>query len=81
MPASRWLTLSGRELTLFYQGQPEEAVETPDPLAAVDGIVSQYKSAPMDHLPMFHGGWVGYFGYDIVRCVEPRLSEVARVMT
>ena len=75
LPASRWLTLSGRELTLFYQGQPEEVFETPDPLATVDGIVSQYESAPIDHLPMFHGGWVGYFGYDVVRCVEQRLSE------
>ena len=24
---------------------------------------------------MFHGGWVGYFGYDTVRYVEPRLKE------
>ena len=29
----------------------------------------------MVHLPMFHGGWVGYFGYDTVRCVEPRLAQ------
>ena len=24
---------------------------------------------------MFHGGWVGYFGYDTVRYVEPRLAQ------
>jgi anthranilate synthase component 1 len=29
----------------------------------------------MAHLPMFHGGWVGYFGYDTVRYVEPRLAQ------
>ena len=24
---------------------------------------------------MFHGGWVGYFGYDTVRYAEPRLGQ------
>jgi anthranilate synthase component 1 len=31
----------------------------------------------MPHLPVFHGGWVGYFSYDTVRFVEPRLADHA----
>lgn len=33
--------------------------------------------APLDSLPVFHGGWVGYFSYDTVRYVEPKLANTA----
>jgi len=62
-------------LTLFDGGAPIEVIEGSDPLAAIDDILGRYRSAPMAHLPMFHGGWVGYFGYDTVRYVEPRLAQ------
>ena len=75
LPASRWLTVTGHVMTLVEDGGPSEVIEDPDPLAAVDKILGRYQSAPMAHLPMFHGGWVGYFGYDTVRYVEPRLAE------
>ena len=75
LPASRWLTVNGHTLTLFDGGAPSEVIEGPDPLAAIDEIVGRYRSAPMAHLPMFHGGWVGYFGYDTVRYVEQRLAQ------
>ena len=75
LPASRWLTVTGHVLTLVEESGPSEVIEDPDPLAAVDKILGRYQSAPMAHLPMFHGGWVGYFGYDTVRYVEPRLAE------
>ena len=75
LPASRWLTVNGHTLTLFVGGAPNEVIEGSDPLAAIDDILGRYRSAPMAHLPMFHGGWVGYFGYDTVRCVEPRLAQ------
>jgi anthranilate synthase component 1 len=75
LPASRWLTVTGHVMTLVEESGPSEVIEDPDPLAAVDKILGRYQSAPMAHLPMFHGGWVGYFGYDTVRYVEPRLAE------
>ena len=75
LPASRWLTVNGHTLTLFDGGASIEVIEGFDPLAAIDDILGRYRSAPMAHLPMFHGGWVGYFGYDTVRYVEPRLAQ------
>ena len=75
LPASQWLTVSGHSVTRYQDGQPTDSFEASDPLAAVDDVLSAYNSAPMAHLPMFHGGWVGYFGYDTVRYVEPRLAK------
>jgi anthranilate synthase component I len=47
------------------------AVETPDPYGAVAEHLSQYELAPVEGLPPFAGGAVGFFGYDLVRTVEP----------
>ncbi len=48
--------------------------ESQDPLAEVDAFREQFTSAPIEGLPVFHGGLVGYFGYDTVRFVEQRLA-------
>jgi len=44
-------------------------------LAAVSAILDTYRSPVIEGLPPFHGGLVGYLGYDIVREVE-RLPDV-----
>ncbi|MEL0137990.1 MAG: anthranilate synthase component I [Halieaceae bacterium] len=77
LPAKRWLAVSGSTLTVYEHDEPVEVVNTEDPLSQFDLIRARYQSAPMPDLPVFHGGWVGYFGYDTVRFVEPRLAESA----
>ena len=77
LPAKKWLPVSGATLTLYEGETPLEVIHTEDPLAAFDQIRARYHSAPMPELPVFHGGWVGYFGYDTVRYVENRLAKSA----
>ena len=43
-------------------------------LAAVEAMLDKYRAPSIDGLPPFHGGIVGYLGYDTVREVE-RLSN------
>src|SRR5690348_15750076 len=47
----------------------------PDPVADRYGAVAErlaaYRPAPVEDLPPFAGGAVGFFGYDLVRTVEP----------
>jgi anthranilate synthase component 1 len=45
--------------------------DAPDPYAAVSDYLSRFKLAPVADLPPFAGGAVGFFGYDLVRTVEP----------
>ena len=42
-----------------------------DPYALVANDVARFSQAPTDDDPPFTGGAVGYFGYDLVRTVEP----------
>jgi anthranilate synthase component 1 len=48
-----------------------EECEAPDPYAAVAEHLSRFRPAPVEGLPPFSGGAVGFFGYDLVRTVEP----------
>jgi anthranilate synthase component 1 len=48
-----------------------EASEAPDPYAAVAESLDRFQLAPVEDLPPFAGGAVGFFGYDLVRTVEP----------
>lgn len=51
----------------------EQQVE--DPLAEVDNFQKQFRVPHIEGLPRFTGGLVGYFGYDIIRYIEPRLDK------
>ena len=55
-------------------------VETDEgnPLDFVAAYQQRFKVALRPGLPRFCGGLAGYFGYDAVRYIEPRLAESAR---
>jgi len=50
---------------------PDTKHEAPDPYRAVSDYLERFRLAPVEDLPPFAGGAVGYFGYDLVRTVEP----------
>jgi anthranilate synthase component 1 len=69
--------VSGNEISRYTLNQLVERYEVDDPLAEVERLHESTNSAPLDSLPVFHGGWVGYFSYDTVRYVEPKLANTA----
>ncbi|MFT3865393.1 MAG: anthranilate synthase component I [Solirubrobacterales bacterium] len=52
-------------------GSPTKVEPAPDPYGAVAERFARYVPAPVDDLPPFTGGAVGFFGFDLVRTVEP----------
>jgi anthranilate synthase component 1 len=50
---------------------PDRVTEAPDPYAAVAEYLARFEIAEPEELPPFAGGAVGFFGYDLVRTVEP----------
>lgn len=67
----------GNSLTSEIDGMVGEAVQVDDPLDAVRELSNQYKVAEYDGLPQMIGGLVGYFGYETVGYIEPRLAKLA----
>ena len=75
LPCQTVLKVVGHRVTITNNGSTTETLEVDDPLAFVESFQSRYKVAPLPDLPRFYGGLVGYFGYDCVRYVEPRLRD------
>jgi len=77
LPADTRITVRGKAITVT---QPDgETTHTADnPLDFIQDYQSRFKVAPLPGLPRFTGGLAGYFGYDTVRYIEPRLASVQK---
>ncbi len=64
------------EVQIERQGELLKSHQVEDPLNWIDQYLTQYKVPKLDALPNFNGGLVGYFGYEIIRYIEPRLANI-----
>ncbi len=53
-----------------------ERFQVEDPLAWIEQYQQQFKVPEITDLPEFNGGLVGYFGYEIIRYIEPKLKDI-----
>ena len=63
------LRSKGRNVEIIRSGEKAETL-TGDPILVLRDLLSCYKPVSSEELPRFHGGAVGYFGYDMVRFIE-----------
>ena len=77
LPAETRITVRGRQVTLTTP-TGETTQEVSNPLDYIEAYQAQFKVAPLSGLPRFTGGLAGYFGYDTVRYIEPRLANTAK---
>src|SRR3989338_2327397 len=78
LPARTRLAVSGHEMTVEKDGQVLERETVTNPLDTVRAFKARYTVPEIDGLPRFTGGLVGYFGYETVRYIEPRLGKRAK---
>jgi len=65
------LTLILREGAVTWEGEAPPGVPTDaGALAALEVLLERFRAPKVDGLPPFHGGIVGYLGYDVVREIE-----------
>jgi len=74
LPARTVLRVHGHDVAVSTDGVEVERHQCVDPLAFVEQFKARYKVPTIAGLPRFNGGLVGYFGYDSVRYVEPKLA-------
>ena len=66
LPAKTILTVRGNDIQVRYKGELTETAQHDDPLVFVEQYQKRFKVAPVEGLPRFYGGLVGYFAYDTV---------------
>lgn len=66
------------EIVVERDHEPVERVHTDDPLAWLAAFQGRFRAVTIPDLPRFTGGLVGYFGYDTVRFMEPRLGPFTK---
>lgn len=49
-----------------------------DPLAKVDELRARYRVPKLPQLPDFSGGLVGYFGFETIAWIEPKLKDAGK---
>ncbi|ALM54543.1 anthranilate synthase component I [Halomonas huangheensis] len=78
LPCRERIEVRGHTVTHLLDGQTQQVAEVPDPLAWIEEFHARFKVPQLDDQPRFDGGLVGYFGYDTIRYIEPRLAGVEK---
>ena len=74
LPARTLLRATQFKTEVVTDGQVVETVEG-NPLDFIEAYQRRFKVALRPGMPRFCGGLAGYFGYDAVRYIEPRLAK------
>ena len=77
LPCRRRVVVRGHEVRVECAGEAVETATTEDPLHWIETFRQRYRVPRLAGLPRFSGGLVGYFAYDTVRYIEPRLAGSA----
>jgi anthranilate synthase component 1 len=74
LPCRTVIRITGSAIVVEQDHQAIESVQAADPLAWLAEFQKRFRVAEHPDMPRFAGGLVGYFGYDTVRYIEPRLA-------
>lgn len=77
LPASTRIRVNGNHVQVEHGDRVIETHEG-DPLTFIEAFQQRFRAPRIPGLPRFTGGLVGYFGYDTVRYIEPRLASNTR---
>lgn len=75
LPAHRVYAFAGHTLYVTELGELIEAREVEDPLAEVERLRAAQKVPRLAGLPGFTGGLVGWFGFECIQYIEPKLRS------
>ena len=75
LPAKKIISVTGEKVKITENSKLIDEYNTSDPLKEIEKIQQSYKVAQIEGMPRFSGGLVGYFGYETIRYIEPRLNK------
>jgi len=75
LPCHSRIKVFANTIRVEQNNQPAEEIEVDDPLSWIENYQQQFNVAEVEGLPRFTGGLVGYFGYDTIKYIEPKLAN------
>ena len=79
LPCKTIIKVCDEQIQVFHNGQLIEQLTHSDPLAWIEDYQQHYNIpkhlSEQSNLPRFTGGLVGYFGYETIGYIEPRLKN------
>ena len=75
LPCRTVIRVTGHEVEVSDASKIVFSDTVADPLGWIQEYQKDIRVAEVEGLPRFTGGLVGYFGYDTVRFIEPKLGE------
>lgn len=78
LPCQTIVKITGNQISVEKNGKVLETATQDNPLTWIEQYKARYKVPDLSNLPRFNGGLVGYFGYETIAYIEPRLRGTAK---
>ena len=75
MPAKKLIQVRQKTVDVIESGKTIFTENNSDPLGFIDQYLTNYKTPKDLDLPRFSGGLAGYFGYETIHYIEPKLIK------
>ena len=78
LPCKTIVKIIGNQIRLEQDGELLEEATHDNPLLWLEEFMSRFRIPDIASLPRFNGGLVGYFGYETIAYIEPKLRGPAK---
>jgi anthranilate synthase component 1 len=75
LPCKKVIKINGNQISIETNGIITESFTHKKPLGWIEKFKQNYKIPDIKGLPRFNGGLVGYFGYETIGYIEPKLAN------
>ncbi len=78
LPCKTIVKVFGKQITVSFENEIIESVTHENPLEWIEKFKARYNVPDVEELPRFNGGLVGYFGYETIGYIEPRVCKITK---
>ncbi len=78
LPCKTIVKVFGNEITVTFENEIIESATHKNPLQWIEEFKARYRVPDIESLPRFNGGLVGYFGYETIGYIEPRVCKIEK---
>ena len=75
LPSKKVFKINEHEISIFYNQKLIEKITHENPLDYIDSYLKSFKIPEDVYLPRYSGGLAGYFGYETIQYIEPKLAK------